>query len=107
MSTPTRIYTPAERRRRAALVARGTKQAFADAVDPRIQRQLDAIDAAAADRATREQAALQRQLEDAKNDLATARAAEKAASREERAAAKTARKAAEDRLRRCERALRR
>ncbi|CAL9478352.1 hypothetical protein SUDANB106_03008 [Streptomyces sp. enrichment culture] len=107
MSTPTRIYTPAERRRRAALVARGTKQAFADAVDPRIQRQLDAIDAAAADRSAREQAALLRQLEDAKNELATARAAEKAASREERTAAKTARKAAEDRLRRCERALRR
>ncbi|CAL9403715.1 hypothetical protein SUDANB106_01522 [Streptomyces sp. enrichment culture] len=107
MSTPTRIYIPAERRRRAALVARGAKQAFADAVDPRIQRQLDAIDAAAEDRAAREQAALLRQVEDAKNELATARAAEKAASREERAAAKTARKAAEDRLRRCERALRR
>ncbi|MCG3041146.1 hypothetical protein L7D48_11340 [Streptomyces sp. S1A] len=107
MSTPTRIYTPAERRRRAALVARGTRQAFADAVDPRIQRQLDAIDAAAADRAARELAALLRQLEDAKNDLATARAAEKAADRVDRQAAKDARKEAEKRLRRCERALRR
>ncbi|SEP64988.1 hypothetical protein [Streptomyces radiopugnans] len=107
MSTPTRIYTPAERRRRAALVARGAKQAFADAVDSRIQRQLDAIDAAAADRAARELAALLRQLEDAKNELATARAAEKAADRVDRQAAKDARKEAEKRLRRCERALRR
>lgn len=107
MSTPTRIYTSAERRKRAALVARGTKQAFADAVDPRLQRAIEAIDAAAEDRARREDAALLKQLETAKDELATARARERAASREERAAAKEARKQAEDRLRRCERALRR
>ncbi|MFP8904800.1 hypothetical protein [Streptomyces atacamensis] len=107
MSTPTRVYTPAERRKRAALVARGTRQAFADAVDPRIQRAIDAIDREAADRGAREDAALARQLEAAKDELATARAKERAASREERQAAKDARKEAEKRLQRAERAMRR
>lgn len=107
MSTPTRIYTPAERRKRAALLARGTRQAFADAVDPRIQRQLDAIDRAAQDRAAREHAALARQWETAKDEVATARARERTAPKEERAAAKEARKQAEKRLQLAERALRR
>jgi len=107
MSLPERVYTPAERRRRAILAARGTKQAFADAVDPRIDRAIDAIDRTAEERAARERVALLKQLEAAKDELATAKARERAASRDERAAAKEARKAAEERLRRCERAARR
>jgi len=107
MALPTRIYTPAERRKQAALVARGTKQAFADAVDPRIDRAIDAIDAVAEDRARRENAALLRQWEAAKDELAAARAKERTAPREERATAKEERKRAEKRLHLAERALRR
>ncbi|MBQ0985141.1 hypothetical protein KBZ10_11535 [Streptomyces sp. F63] len=107
MPLPERTYTPAERRRRAVLLARTTKQAVADAVSPRLNAEIDRIDAAAEERALRERLAMGRELEAAKEELAAARVAERCAARPGRAAAKQARKAAEDRLRRAERAARR
>lgn len=102
-----RSYTPAEKRKRAMLILRGTKQAFADAVDPKLDRQIERIDAIAAERGQREATALRRQDEKAKADLAAAKAAERAARREDRTAAREARKQAEKRARATEQAIRR
>jgi hypothetical protein len=102
-----RSYTPAERRQRAWLILRGTKQALADAVDPRIDRRIDRIDARAADRGEREALALYKQHDQAENELATAKAQERAARREGRPDAKAARQKAEQRVRDTERAIRR
>ncbi|MCO8302824.1 hypothetical protein [Streptomyces sp. RKCA744] len=107
MSEVYRSYTPAEKRKRAWLILRGVKQAAADAVDPKIERQIDRIDAAAAERGQREAVALFRQDEKAKAALAAARAAERAARGKDRAAARDARKEAERRARATETALRR
>ena len=109
MSDGYRSYTGRERRERARLILRTTRQAFAgsDAIDERANRRIDRIDATAADRGAREAAALHRQHETAKNDLATAKAAERAAKRTDRPAARTARRTAEDRVRDTERAIRR
>ena len=103
-----RSYTRAEKRQRAALVLRGAKQALADAVDPRIERRIAALDDRAAERGAREAAALYQQHDQAQAELATARAAERVARRgRERDAAKAARKEAERRARAAERAVRR
>ncbi|MDT3395767.1 hypothetical protein RKE29_03735 [Streptomyces sp. B1866] len=104
-----RSYTRAEKRERARLLIRGAKQALAgaEAIDPRFERRLDAIDARAEDRGRREAAALRRQYDKAQDDLAAARAAERAAKWADRATAKQARKQAERRVRDTERAIRR
>ncbi|MEU2719607.1 hypothetical protein [Streptomyces smyrnaeus] len=97
-------YTPSEKAQRARLVVKGVRNAYGDT--SAIERQIDRIDARAADRWEREQRALDQQLDQAKNQLAAAKAAEKAARPDERQQAKQARKDAEDRLRRAERACR-
>ncbi|WHX19321.1 hypothetical protein QFW82_20810 [Streptomyces malaysiensis subsp. malaysiensis] len=107
MSEVFRSYTPAEKRKRAWLLVRTVKQAAADAVDPKLNRQIDAIDAAAEERGRLEAAALFRQNEKAKAELATAKAAVRAASREDKAAARTALAQAEKRARATETAIRR
>lgn len=100
-----RTYTTAERRQRAALLVRGSRQAAAGTrVDARIERALDRIDQAAEDRYRREQAAALRLVEQARDAVAAAKAAERAASRQERPAARTARKQAEQALKRAEQA---
>ncbi|MFE2024606.1 hypothetical protein ACFW9V_05545 [Streptomyces hygroscopicus] len=107
MSEVYRSYTPAEKRKRAWLILRGAKQAAADAVDPKIERQIDRIDAAAEERGRLEAQALYRQNEKAKAELATAKAAVRAASREDKAAARTALAQAEKRARATAQAIRR
>ncbi|MGW3571640.1 hypothetical protein ACWDSL_48540 [Streptomyces sp. NPDC000941] len=102
-----RSYTPAEKRKRALLVLRGAKQALADAVDPKLDRQIERIDARAAERGQLEAAALNRQNDKAKAELAAAKAAERAAPREDRTAARQARRTAEKRVRATEQAIRR
>ena len=104
-----RSYTGREKRERARLILRTTRQAFAgpDAIDARLNDRLDRIDERAADRGAREAAALYRQNETAQDELAKAKATERAAKRGDRPAARTARRAAEDRLRDTERAIRR
>lgn len=100
------IYTPAERRRRTVLLARGAKQAIPGCVDPRIDAELKQIETSAADRWAREATAARRLLEKTTNAVAAARVAERAANRKDRPAARTARKQAEQRLRDAERAAR-
>ncbi|QKV93201.1 hypothetical protein HUT19_16745 [Streptomyces sp. NA02950] len=102
-----RSYTPAEKRKRAWLIVRGAKQAAADAVDPKLERQIERIDARAAERGQLEAAALHRQNEKAKATLAAAKAAERAARGQDRTAARAARKQAEKRARATEQAVRR
>lgn len=105
-----RSYTRAEQRERARLILRGSKQALAgtEAIDPRVERRIETIDARAADRGAREADALFDQHDQAKNGLARARAVERAARRgQEKAAAKAARKEAEQRAKATERAIRR
>ena len=97
-------YTPAERRRRAVLLAKGARKAFAGASTAAIDRQLDRIEQAAADRWRRDAEAALRLLERCKDELAAARARERAASRADKARARQERKAAEAALRRAERA---
>lgn len=101
-----RVYTPAEKRKRAWLLLRTSKQAVADAVDPRLERQIDRIDQQAEDRGRREGAALAQLLETAKQQLATARAEERAASRPDKTTARQTRQKAERRLREVESAVR-
>ncbi|MEU0931054.1 hypothetical protein [Streptomyces malaysiensis] len=107
MSEVYRSYTPAEKRKRAWLLVRTVKQAAADAVDPKLNRQIERIDAAAEERGRLEAAALFRQNEKAKAELATAKAAVRAATREDKAAARTALAQAEKRARATETAIRR
>ncbi|AEM88311.1 hypothetical protein [Streptomyces violaceusniger] len=107
MSEVYRSYTPAEKRKRAWLLVRTVKQAAADAVDPKLDRQIDRIDAAAEERGQREASALFRQDQKAKVALAAAKAAERAARGKDRAAARDARKEAERRARATEQAIRR
>ncbi|MDJ1138545.1 hypothetical protein [Streptomyces iconiensis] len=99
-----RIYTTAEKARRARLLAKGAKNAYGDTAA--IDRELDRIEAVAEDRAQREALAYQRELSAAKDAVATARVRERAASHQERGAARQARKDAEKRLRDIERARR-
>ena len=107
MSEVYRSYTSAEKRKRAWLIVRGTKQAFADAVDPRIDWQIESIDAVAEERGQLEAAALHRQNDKARAELAAAKAAERAAQRSDRPAARDARKRAEKRARATEQAIHR
>ncbi len=107
MADAYRSYTASERRQRAGLVLRGIRQAAAGAVAPAIERRIDRIDATAEDRGRREALALVKQHEQAKDDLATARARERAARRQDRQGARQAREAAEQRVRATERAIRR
>ncbi|MEW1725243.1 hypothetical protein [Streptomyces sp. NPDC093109] len=104
-----RSYTSAERRRRAWLVTRGVKQAAAgpDAVNPRIDAEIDRIDARAADRRRRETDAMHDLLDRAKDNVAAAKAAERTATRDAQHAARTARRDAEAVLHRTEQAARR
>lgn len=102
-----RSYTASERRQRAALVLRGAKQALADNVDPRLERRIDAIDERAADRGEREAVALYRQHDTAQNELASAKARERAARGDDRRSARDARQKAEQRVRDTQRAIRR
>lgn len=101
------IYTPSERRRRAALVWKGARQAISGADPSRWDAQIDRIDAAAEERGAREAAALAAVLEKAKNDLAAAKATERTTDRTGKAAARQARRDAEQQLRRAEAAHRR
>lgn len=107
MSDVYRSYTGPERRRRAWLILRTTRQALADAVDPVLDQHIDRIDARAEDRGQREAFALYQQNETAANELATARARERAARGTDRTAARNTRRAAEQRLKDTERAIRR
>jgi hypothetical protein len=102
-----RSYTRGERLERARLILRGAKQAAADVVDPRIEKRIEHIDAVAADRGAREADALHAQNERAKNELATAKARERAARGDDRRAARQARQQAEQRARDTGRAIRR
>lgn len=99
-------YTASEKRRRAVLILRGSRQAIAGADTGRYDRRIDRIDAAAADRYQRETAAAQRLVDRAKDDVAAARAAERAADRKDRTKAKETRRKAEAALKRAEQAAR-
>ncbi|MFJ1644944.1 hypothetical protein [Streptomyces sp. NPDC088258] len=102
-----RSYTPAERRRRAWLITRGVKQAAAGAVTPRIDAEIDRIDASADERGWRETTAMHDQLDTAKDKVAAAKTAERLATRETKNSARAARRDAEATLRRTEQAARR
>lgn len=98
-------YTAAERRQRAVLVLRGSRQALAGAQVPGgIDRAIDRIDARATDRYARESAAALDLVDKARTAAAKARAALQAADRADKPQAKTALKRAEDALKRAERA---
>lgn len=102
---PERVYTRAEKAKRARLLLKGAHRAYGDV--SAIDAQIDRIDAKAEDRGRREAEAHTRALNTAKDDLARARVAERCASgRQERQAARETRKAAEKRLRAVERAAR-
>ncbi|GGU94844.1 hypothetical protein FHX79_113710 [Streptomyces cavourensis] len=98
-------YTKAESRERRKLFIKGLRQAAADNVDPALRRRIERIDQSAAERGALELAALHRVQADARQDLAAAKAVERAAPRAERAAAREARKQAEQRVRLAERAV--
>ncbi|MGW7518723.1 hypothetical protein ACWGJ2_24360 [Streptomyces sp. NPDC054796] len=100
-----RLYTRTEKLSRARLLAKGAKKSAGD-ISP-IERQLDAIDRRAEDRAHREAAAHAAALKAARNEVAATTVAERTAPRgPERAAAREKRKAAERHLRAVERARR-
>ncbi len=104
-----RSYTRSERRERAWLALRTTRQSAAgpDAVDPRLMDRMDRIDAAAADRGEREALALLRQNNQAQDAVAAAVARERAARGPDRKTAREARREAERRAADTERAARR
>lgn len=95
------IFTTREKAARVGLFVRDL--AAADPDDPRRADRVEAINERGRDRAVRMLAAWQSEYDLAKNALAAAKVAERAASRHDRKAAKTARREAEDRLRRLER----
>jgi uncharacterized protein YlxW (UPF0749 family) len=105
-------YTGAEKRRIAWLALKAGKQSLAgdrnaDTIDPRLKREMDRIEERAADRGQREVQALQRKLDQARNDAATAKAAMRTSSGNERAAARRQMNDHEAAARRIERELRR
>lgn len=104
MTLPARTYTAAEKAKRARLLFKGAHGAYGDT--SRIERELDRIDRAAADRADREAAAHGKLLDKARKAVAAARIEERAARGKDRSPARDARKAAEKRLRDIERARR-
>lgn len=101
-----RTYTPAERWKRAGLVFRGAKKALAEAGTGHIDAQIDRIDEQAEERGYREYAAARDLEERAKNELAAAKAKERASRGPELRAARDARRAAEQRLRDAQRGVR-
>ncbi|MFD9564783.1 hypothetical protein [Streptomyces sp. NPDC059994] len=100
-------YTPAEKRERAWLLLRTSKQAVADAVDPRLVKRLDRIEQQAAERGQREYESLHRRLEVAKDTAADARAAERTAPRADKGAARHATREANKQVARIENELHR
>jgi uncharacterized protein YlxW (UPF0749 family) len=86
-------YTGAEKRRIAWLALKAGKQSLAgdrnaDTIDPKLKREMDRIEERAADRGQREVQALQRKLDQARNDAATAKAAMRTTRGPERASAR-------------------
>ncbi|MGQ4727058.1 hypothetical protein ACUN3E_05285 [Streptomyces sp. Ju416(a)] len=98
-------YTRAESRQRGRLFRKGLRQALADNVDPALERKIQAIDQAAAERGQRELNALHTVRETARNAVAQAKAKVRTASREDKAAARQALRDAEQQLKRSERAV--
>lgn len=99
------VYTRGEKLRRARLLAKGAKGAYGDTSG--IEKQIERLDEKARDRGEREAAAHRRALENAKDEVATARVKERSAPRgPERQAARAARQEAEKRQRLVERAAR-
>lgn len=96
-----RIFTTAEKAARVAEVVRHLRAADGDT---RHLDRLDALNERGRERAIRQIAAWQVEVEAAKNELAAARVAERSASRAERADARRARREAEKHLKRVERA---
>lgn len=101
-----RTYTPAERIKRARLVFGGAKKALAGVGDPHGDAAIDRIDDAAEERGYREYAAARDLEERAKNELAAAKAKERASRGPERGTARDARRTAEQRLRDAQRGVR-
>lgn len=95
------LYTRSEKARRAKLLLKGAKNSAGDVSE--IEHELDRIDDVAAERTHRERAAWERQLDQARDTLATAKVAERAATREGKPGAKRARQDAEKRLKAVER----
>lgn len=105
-------YTGAEGRRIAWLALKAGKQSLAgdrndDTIDPRLKREMDRIEERAADRGAREVQALERRLNQAREDAATAKAAMRTSRGPERAAARRQMNDHEAAARRVERELRR
>lgn len=105
-------YTGAEKRRIAWLAIKAGKQSLAgdrndDTIDPRLKREMDRIEERAADRGQREVKALERKLNQAREDAATAKASMRTSSGPERAAARRQMHDHEAAARRIERELRR
>ncbi|MGW7521211.1 hypothetical protein ACWGJ2_37110 [Streptomyces sp. NPDC054796] len=100
-----RIYTRSEKLTRAGLLVKGAKQSAGDI--SRVERQIDAIDRRAEDRARAEADAHAAALSAARKEVAAATVAERTTPRgPERAKAREKRKAAEKHLRAVERARR-
>ena len=105
-------YTGAEKRRIAWLAIKAGKQSLAgdrndDTIDPKLKREMDRIEERAADRGQREVQALERKLNQARNDAATAKAAMRTSNGPDRAAARRQMHEHEAAARRVERELRR
>ncbi|OEV03815.1 hypothetical protein AN219_37695 [Streptomyces nanshensis] len=99
------VYTKSEKWKRARLLAKGAKGSYGDVSG--VEKQLDRIDQAAQERGEREAKAHRRALDNAKDEVATARVKERSAPRgPERQAARRDREQAEKRLRLVERAAR-
>ncbi|EGE43176.1 hypothetical protein GTY83_19075 [Streptomyces sp. SID4928] len=98
-------YTRAESRQRGRLFRKGFRQALADNVDPALERRIQAIDQAAAERGQRELNALHNVRETDRQTVAQAKAAVRTAGREGKAAARQALRDAEQQLKRSERAV--
>ncbi|MGY5069376.1 hypothetical protein [Streptomyces griseus] len=98
-------YTRAESRERAKLFRKGFRQALADCVDPALQKKIERIDQAAAERGRRELNALYAVRENDRQAVATAKARVRTASRQDKAAARDVLRQAEQQLKRSERAV--
>ncbi|MFJ1597879.1 DUF6257 family protein [Streptomyces sp. NPDC088261] len=101
--------TAGEKTRVAALIARMAKRGLAgeDVHLDDLTRRVDRIFETAATRSERENDAMTRELEAARDAVAVAKTAARTAGRTDRAAARTALRTTEDALRRTERAARR
>lgn len=106
MAEAYRSYTRRQKRGRGLLVLRGIKQAAADCVDPSIEDRIDKIDAKAEEAWDREAGKAARQLDMAKDDVAGAKVALKAARNGDVPARRRALKEAERDLERAKGAAR-